>query len=142
MRNKYLFDNPKDIKIAKLQLMITKFKKYDQKRKQYYADKLQRLGELESWYDEIKSEVGEPEQLKIKVAEQKEEIKKLKKFIELSKIRTDLNEDELNESITIENLKRQNKNLRERSKVMKKTLENLILKLSKLEGHEHIQEES
>ena len=53
MINEILFDNPKDAQIAKLKMEIEAFKKYDAERKEYYAKSLQRLGELEVWYDEI-----------------------------------------------------------------------------------------
>lgn len=138
MLNKKLFETKKDAEIARLKMSIEKFKEYDEARKKYYADKLQRLGELESWYDEIKDSKNDVTQLRLKVTEQQEEIKKLRKFIQIYKIRTNYNNEELNEEITIENLKRENKNLRERSKVMKNTLNNLILKLNKLEGHESL----
>lgn len=140
MLNRKLFNSKRDAEIARLKMAIAKFKEYDQERKQYYADKMQRLGELESWYEEMKSNGDELNQLKIKVAEQKEEIKRMRRSIELYKVRTDMDEDELRESITIENLKRENKNLRDRSKAMKETLNNLILKLSKLERHESLDE--
>lgn len=140
MLNKKLFETKKEAEIARLKMSIEKFKEYDEARKKYYADKLQRLGELESWYDEIKDSKNDVTQLRLKVTEQQEEIKKLRKFIQIYKIRTNYNNEELNEEITIENLKRENKNLRERSKVMKNTLNNLILKLNKLEGHESLDE--
>lgn len=140
MLNRKLFNSKRDAEIARLKMAIAKFKEYDQERKQYYAEKMQRLGELESWYEEMKSNGDELNQLKIKINEQKNEIKKLKKFIELYKVRTDMDEDELRESITIENLKRENKNLRDRSKAMKETLNNLILKVNKLERHESLDE--
>ena len=34
--NKDLFDDPRDLEIAKLKFTISKFKEYDQKRKEYY----------------------------------------------------------------------------------------------------------
>ena len=34
--NKDLYDDPRDLEIAKLKFTISKFKKYDQKRKDYY----------------------------------------------------------------------------------------------------------
>ena len=50
---------PKDLIIGKLRLKVQSlqdklkdFKEYDEERKAYYKDVLQRLGELESWADE------------------------------------------------------------------------------------------
>ena len=34
--NKDLFDDPRDLEIAKLKFTISKFKEYDKKRKEYY----------------------------------------------------------------------------------------------------------
>lgn len=140
MLNRKLFNSKRDAEIARLKMAIAKFKEYDQERKQYYAEKMQRLGELESWYNEIKDSKNDVTQLRLKVAEQQEEIKKLRKFIQIYRINTNYSNEELNEGITIENLKRENKNLRDRSKAMKETLNNLILKVNKLEGHESLDE--
>lgn len=64
MLNEDLFD-PKDLKIAKLELKIARlektidaFKKYDEERKQYYQDVVYRLGELESYVQEMEGESG------------------------------------------------------------------------------------
>ena len=48
MLNEQLFDDKKDIEIAQLKKVIEDFKEYDEKRKRYYAEKMRRLGELES----------------------------------------------------------------------------------------------
>ena len=56
MLNEKLFDDPKDAEIARLKMTIEKFKEYDKERKKYYADKMQRLGELESYVQEIDTE--------------------------------------------------------------------------------------
>lgn len=50
--------NPKDIEIAKLKLTIEKFKRYDAERKQYYSNALQRLGELESYVQELTADTA------------------------------------------------------------------------------------
>ena len=51
MLNEKLFDDPKDAEIARLKMTIEKFKEYDKERKKYYADKMQRLGELLKYKD-------------------------------------------------------------------------------------------
>ena len=53
MLNEQLFDDKKDIEIAQLKKVIEDFKEYDEKRKRYYAEKMRRLGELESLLCEI-----------------------------------------------------------------------------------------
>ena len=53
MLNEHLFDDKKDIEIARLKKVIEDFKEYDEKRKRYYAEKMRRLGELESLLCEI-----------------------------------------------------------------------------------------
>ena len=57
MLNEHLFDDKKDIEIARLKKVIEDFKEYDEKRKRYYAEKMRRLGELESLF--LKSEKGD-----------------------------------------------------------------------------------
>lgn len=44
--NKSLFKDARDYEIAKLKFAIERFKEYDKERKDFYRDKLQRLGEL------------------------------------------------------------------------------------------------
>jgi hypothetical protein len=60
MLNENLFSNQDEISFAKLKLENSKlkeeieaFKAYDNKRKAYYARAMMRLGELESYLDEI-----------------------------------------------------------------------------------------
>lgn len=62
--NEELID-PKDkiigslkIKIEKLEKTIEDFKKYDNKRKQYYSELATKVGELESYIDELESKYG------------------------------------------------------------------------------------
>lgn len=56
MLNEELFDNNKDLKIAKLTNEIRSFKKYDEKRKEYYRKALIRLGEAEELLDSIEAD--------------------------------------------------------------------------------------
>ena len=55
MLNEKLFDNKKDAKIADLTLKIEAFKRYDEKRKEYYRKALIRLGEAEEILDSIEA---------------------------------------------------------------------------------------
>lgn len=52
MLNKDLI-NPKDLKIAKLRKAIKDFQEYDAERKLYYSEALQKLGELQSYVEEL-----------------------------------------------------------------------------------------
>ncbi len=45
--------NPKDKEIAKLKKAVKDFQEYDAKRKQYYSESLQKLGELQSYVEEL-----------------------------------------------------------------------------------------
>ena len=62
--NENLWD-PKDLEIAKLKRKIQKlkgsiiaFKKYDEERKQYYSELATKVGELESYIDELEAKHG------------------------------------------------------------------------------------
>lgn len=57
MINKDLYFDPKDYEIACLRQTIEKFKAYDRKRKEFYADKMVRLGELESYVEELEEQI-------------------------------------------------------------------------------------
>lgn len=63
MINKDLIGDRKDVEIARLKMIIEKFKKYDKERTEFYSNKMQRLGELESYVVELeeKSETGKLE---------------------------------------------------------------------------------
>ena len=56
MLNEKLFDNKKDAKIADLTLKIEAFKRYDEKRKEYYRKALIRLGEAEEILDSMEAD--------------------------------------------------------------------------------------
>lgn len=68
--NKSLFKDARDYEIAKLKFAIERFKEYDKERKDFYRDKLQRLGELESYIMELESGMLVNE-LKSKIENQK-----------------------------------------------------------------------
>jgi uncharacterized coiled-coil protein SlyX len=51
--NQDLFEDPKDVTIARLKTAINAFKKYDEKRKKYYQSLAIKVGELESYVEEM-----------------------------------------------------------------------------------------
>lgn len=98
MLNENLFDDPKDAEIARLKLCISRFKEYDQKRKQFYADKLQRLGELESYVQELESGTV-VETLKKRNTDLHNQVRLLSKIIQARKLEESRTEEELSEAI-------------------------------------------
>lgn len=88
MRNKDLFNDEKDLEIARLKYTIKKFKEYDEERKEFYKKKMRRLGELESYIEELKDTTEEDEvgKLKAKIARQKEELKRLNILVQYKEI--------------------------------------------------------
>lgn len=137
MLNKHLFDDPKDAEIARLKMTIEKFKEYDKERKAYYADKMQRLGELESFVAEI--EAGD-DNMKYTIVNQKNAIRRLNKLIQAYKINTRQNDDDINDVITLDNLKMQNKKLQQHIKMLKETISQLMTKTAKNGNNEEIAE--
>ena len=57
MLNEDLFLDQKDREIARLKAIIEQFKRYDKERKEYYSSKLIRLGQLESYVQEINNSI-------------------------------------------------------------------------------------
>ena len=110
MLNKKLFDDPKDAEIARLKMLIERFKEYDEKRKRFYAAKMQRLGELEAYILEIDNET-EIGRLKATILKLRAELKHYAKLVQVNKIEQDKTDEELSEIINIEQLKRRNKYL-------------------------------
>lgn len=112
MLNKKLFDDPKDAEIARLKMTIEKFKEYDKERKKYYADNMQRLGELESYVQELdmETEIG---RLKQTISTLQGQIRKLSKVIEARHIEDNRTEEELSEVIAISKLRKNNRHLKE-----------------------------
>lgn len=131
--NKSLFKDACDYEIAKLKFAIERFKKYDEERKSFYKDKLQRLGELESYIIELESGLMVNE-LKSKIENQKKEIQSLNKIIKAHNIECSKSEEDIDNIIRIDSMKRQNKELRKQIKSLKTSLNNVILKLNKKKG--------
>lgn len=112
MLNKKLFDNPKDAEIARLKMTIEKFKEYDRERKKYYAEKMQRLGELESYVQEIDTET-EIGKLKDTIMRLRKEVSRLTKVVQVNQIEEKRTDDELSYTISCEALRQRNKALTE-----------------------------
>lgn len=112
MLNKELFEDPKDAEIARLKMTIEKFKEYDSERKKYYADKMQRLGELESYVQELdtEAEIGE---LKDTVIKLRKEVSRLSKEIQVRRIEETRTDEELSEVLSRDALRQRNKKLTE-----------------------------
>lgn len=114
MLNKKLFDDPKDAEIARLKMTIEKFKEYDKERKAYYADKMRKLGELESYMQEIES--GGTGSL---IATLRKQVSRLSKEIIVRGIEETRSDDELSDIISREDLKKMNKAMREELRRMR-----------------------
>ena len=110
MLNKKLFDDPKDAEIARLKMTIEKFKEYDKERKKYYADKMQRLGELESYVQEIDTET-EVGKLKSQIIDLKRQLGALSLKVQVYRIEENRTPEELSDIISRDCLRQKNKQL-------------------------------
>lgn len=130
MLNKKLFNDPKDAEIARLKMTIEKFKEYDRKRKEYYADRMRRLGELESFMDEIKhgKTSGEAELI---IAKQKLEIAKLNRIIQARKITEEMSEEDARRIIDFNRINEENKRLKSEIKSLHKSVSDLSIKCNR-----------
>lgn len=127
MLNKDLVD-PKDIEIARLKLAIENFKKYDAERKEYYTKSLQRLGELESYVEELESNSVIPK-LKKKVEEQGKQLAHLSRVITVNKYH--LFDDTLQCAVTVKELKERNKVLSKEVTNLRNTIKDLVYQLNR-----------
>lgn len=132
MLNEHLFDDKKDIEIARLKKVIEDFKEYDEKRKRYYAEKMRRLGELESLLCEI-NEAKDDEDLRKVILNQKKEITCLSRIIGVRRIEENRSSEELGEIISSNQLRKNNKVLKQRVKELQGTVKELVAKVVKLE---------
>ena len=132
------FLDEKDKEIIKLKRTIEKFKEYDKERKAYYSKSMQRLGELESYVQELEQELRETEtekvaRLKQKIENQKEQLSHLLTIKQVTK----MPEEEVKENLTlvpeINNLRKRIKQLNERDKLARKTISELVYKLNQLQ---------
>lgn len=132
MMNKNLIGDRKDVEIARLKMIIEKFKKYDKDRTEFYAKKMQRLGELESYVIELeeKSETGK---LEAKIKELRGKLSDLNKVILYNKMAVP-EKEQMNLCLNYNNLKNRNKNLSDENKRLKDTISQLVTRLNKLEN--------
>ena len=116
----------------KLQSLIIKYKKYDKQRNTYYAKKMERLGELETFVQELEDTnnlndvVMTIKHLKIHNSKLKEEITKLRK--ELDIVRQLLNPET---SHLYKNLTKSQRKLINRILELESSVENYKIKLDK-----------
>lgn len=131
MMNKALIGDRKDVEIARLKMMIEKFKKYDKNRTEFYAKKMQRLGELESYVVELeeKSETGK---LEAKIKDLRSQLSTLNKVIQYNKMIVP-EKEQMDLCLNYNNLKNRNKNLSDENKKLKDTISQLVTRLNKLE---------
>lgn len=132
MMNKNLIGDRKDVEIARLKMIIEKFKKYDKDRTEFYAKKMQRLGELESYVIELeeKSETGK---LEAKIKELRGKLSDLNKVILYNKMVVP-EKEQMNLCLNYNNLKNRNRNLSDENKRLKDTINKLVTRLNKLEN--------
>lgn len=128
--NKSLFKDASDYEIAKLKFAIKRFKEYDEERKAFYKDKLQRLGKLESYIIELESGMMVNE-LRSKIENQKKEIQSLNKIIKAHNIESNKSEEDIDNIIKLDSLKRQNRELRKQIKSLKISLNKVVSELNK-----------
>lgn len=109
-------------------MIIEKFKEYDKKRKEYYAKKMRRLGELETFLQEIECEKksGEAELI---IAKQKVEIRRLSMIIQARKLQSDMSAEDAKRIIDFDSIKEENKRLKTEVKSLHKAISELSQKL-------------
>lgn len=133
MLNELLIGDEKDKEIARLNMIINKFKEYDKERKEYYSKKMKRLGQLESYVDEIDSDTHITK-LKETIKRQQKELSRLNNIISVYKSNGLVVSDDVDKDATIINLKNQIKTLMKQNNNYKKTVAELIYKLNFKDG--------
>lgn len=134
------FYDKKDFIIAVLRRKISSFKEYDAERKKHYAGLEQKIGELESYIDELENGLGidslnnKIQSLEIKIGKQKLKIKELQAKVNISLFDDTKSFEELksiaNNLKSFNNMKLANKGLRKQLKDNKNTISDLIYKLT------------
>lgn len=134
------FYDKKDFIIAVLKRKINSFKEYDAKRKKHYAGLEQKIGELESYIDELENGLSidslnnKIQSLEAKIEKQNLIIKELQAKVNISLFDDTKSFEEL-ESIAnnlknFNSIKLANKGLRKQLKDNKNTISDLIYKLT------------
>ena len=138
MLNADLFQDKKDREIARLKLTIESFKKYDQERKEYYAEKMNRLGQFESYISELENDENSPmsviKKLEEKIASQKDEIRTLSMNIQAHNIGINIDTDVLSLNISKKSLSQANEKLRKENKNLRNTVYQLTTELNQLKS--------
>lgn len=127
MLNKALFYDPKDAEIARLKMAIEKFKEYDKRRKEYYAEKMKRLGELESYVQEIDTET-EIGKLKDTIMKLRKEVSRLSKEVQVRRIEETRTDEELSDVLSRDALRQRNRKLTEEVAKLRKERSEWITK--------------
>lgn len=132
MLNEDLLD-PKDLEIAKLKQTIAHFKEYDEKRKKYYSDALQRLGEYESYFQEREDTDPLVQKLQKKVDAYRPIVIKYEKLIANQKVPDDIKSmDRVDIENKLYTLQWKYNDLNTKYKSLSKTNNDLIYKLVQL----------
>lgn len=138
MLNADLFQDKKDREIARLKLTIEHFKKYDEERKEYYAEKMNRLEQLESYISELENDKDSPvsviKKLEEKIASQKDEIRTLSMNIQAHNIGINIDTDVLSLNISKKSLSQANEKLRKENRNLKNTVYQLTTELNQLKN--------
>lgn len=139
MLNEDLFLDQKDKEIARLKATIEQFKKYDKERKEYYSSKLIRLGQLESYVQEINNSIEDKDEkdktilrLNQIIHNQRTELRSLQKIMSQKNIDIEQEKENL-ETIDLVKLKKELKTLKDENIKLKKEIGNLVYRLSKNE---------
>ena len=112
--------------IQSLEHKVDNFKKYDANRKVYYSKAMQRLGELESWVDEVDPEF----KLRGKIQSQKQTITNLSALIKASKLEIPENFNLVKAEVKILELQKQVETLTKQNTNLKATVSELVYKLN------------
>lgn len=135
MMNEELID-PKYLIIGKLKFelerknrVIEQFKKYDEKRKEYYSELALKVGKLESYIAELESGDETVDKLREKNLRLSKELSRLNVKVALSKY----NEDEVSSATTLSKLsmKKELDDLRKKIKSNKDTINTLLCTINK-----------
>ena len=112
--------------IQSLEHKVDNFKKYDANRKVYYSKAMQRLGELESWIDEVDPEF----KLRGKIQAQKQAITNLNALIKASKLEVPEDFDLAKAEVKILELQKEVETLTKQNANLKTSVSELAYKLN------------
>ena len=118
--------------IQSLEHKINNFKEYDAQRKVYYSKAMQRLGELESWIDEVDPEF----KLRGKIQSQKQAITNLNALIKASKLEVPEDFDLAKAKVKILELQKQVETLTKQNTNLKASVSELVYKLNNQSQYE------